>query len=324
MTQTSSFTDRIRKRYPEGLTGVFVMGGTRLTYALTHGHGSADPGHINEFDDYTDYGYDLLRNIFSTYFELGGQNIIYPGLSYQQFNNSRGSEYTEHMVRACYKLMQDQWVDFYHQMKIDPYITGIDTLIHFPESQLAYDFGMKCRQFNESWSYKAGRRKLIWEIAPIPLFSFWRAHQVMGKETQADLEHQISTVPDLQTLHDSLYQYYSRAVYGVELPKPHFYLGTNRNGDLKLRAMLPIALLCGDPFRMFFVPYPSLFTTRETLQAILEDLAFGNPLRSTKADYSGQLTSELVEQEYQRILKLSADPTTTLGFVRKVQSDNQD
>jgi hypothetical protein len=322
MPESISFAERIRERYPEGLTGVFAVGGTRMTYILNHAHESADPGRINDMDAFADYMFDLLRDLVTAFFELGGQNVIIPALSYQLFNNERGPEYVEVAGKACYKLMQDQWVDYYNKMEVDPYIKGIDTLIHFPETRFTYDLGMECLQFNEGWSYKEGRRKLIWEISPIPLFSFWRAHQVMGDGAQADLEHQISTAPDMQTLNDSLYRYYARAVYGVDMPTPHFYLGTNRNGDLKLRAMLPIALLCGDPFRLFFTPYPSLYIARETLQAILEDLAFGKPLRSRKTDYSGQITSELSELEYQRILRLRADPNTTLGLVRKVQPDN--
>jgi hypothetical protein len=69
---------------------------------------------------------------------------------------------------------------------------------------------------------------------------------------------------------------------------------------------------------MFFTPYPALFTTRETLQAILEDLAFGKPLSSNKIDYSGRFTPELAEQEYQRVMELAADPRSTLGLIRQV------
>src|SRR5690606_33895114 len=110
---------------------------------------------------------------------------------------------------------------------------------------------------------------------------------------------------DLQTLHDKLYEYYAQAAYGTSLPVPHFYLGSIRNGDFKIRAMLPIALLCGDPFRVFYTPYPSLFTTRDTLQGILEDLAFGKTLRSSTKDYSQQYTQELAQVEYQRIIELT-------------------
>jgi hypothetical protein len=323
MNQSPDFVERIRERYPQGLTGIFAVGGTRMTYILTHGNEFKDPGQISEFDGYADYAFNILRDVIGNFFELGGQNAIVPVLSYQLFNNERGPEYAELTAKNCYNLMEDKWVDFYREMEVDPYFTGIDTLLHFPETEFTYELGVKCTEFNENWSYQEGRRKLIWEIAPIPLFSFWRAHQVMGETAQAELDREISGAADLQALHDSLYRYYARAVYGTDVPMPNFYVGTNRNGDLKLRALLPIALLCGGSFRMFFTPYPSLFMTRETLQGMLEDLAFGKPLRSTKTDYSGQVTSELIEMEYQRVLELSADPGTTLGLVRKPLADKQ-
>jgi len=139
----------------------------------------------------------------------------------------------------------------------------------------------------------------------------------MTEEQNRAFEESLEQSTDLQDMHDKLYRYYARAVYGTDIPMPQFYLGSNRNGDIKMRSMLPIAMVCGGPFRMFFTPYPSLFITREILQAILEDLAFGKPLRSTKMDYSGQVTADLIEAEYQRVLQVSSDPNTILGMVRK-------
>src|SRR5690606_14988848 len=157
------------------------------------------------------------------------------------------------------------------------------------------------------------------------LYSIWSAHQVMGEEARAHLETELAAITDLQAMHDILYRYYSHAVYGTDIPYPHFYLGSNRNGDLKLRSLLPIALLCGGSFRLYFTPYPSLFTTRKTLQEILEDLAFGKTITSSKfTNYSGQFTSKLAESEYQRILELAADPRSTLGLIRQVQPTQED
>lgn len=321
-SDSTAFADLIRDRYPEGLTGVFAVGGTRMTYILAQKRQDHDPGHIPTMADYAEYGFDLLRSLIENFFDLGGQNIIVPALSYQLFNDDRGSEYAEVAAQLTYRLMEDRWLDFYQRLNIDPYFTGIDTLLHLPEQKFTYDLGRRCDEFNQTWSYQEGRRKLIWEVAPIPLYSFWRAHQVMGADEQARLETELAAATDLQTMHDVLNQYYARAVYGTDIPKPHFYVGTNRNGDLKLRALLPIALLCGDPFRLFYTPYPSLFLTRETLQAILEDLAFGKPLRSSKTDYGGQITSEVVQAEYQRVLEVSANPLSTIGFVRHVQHNS--
>jgi hypothetical protein len=44
-----SFADRIRVRYPEGLTGVFAIGGTRTTYVLEQNRQTSDPGRIDNF-----------------------------------------------------------------------------------------------------------------------------------------------------------------------------------------------------------------------------------------------------------------------------------
>lgn len=319
MSETPTFSDRIRERYPEGLTGIFAFGGTRMAYILEQNRQDADPGHIPTMSDYAEYGFDLLRKLIEAFFELGGQNVIVPALSYQLFNDERGTDYAEVSAKLTYGLMEGKWVEFYQRLSLDPYFTGIDTLLHLPEQKFTYELGQRCQEFNQNWSCQEGRRKIIWEVAPIPLYSFWRAHLVMGPEAAAALEVSLDSAPDLQTMHDTLFRYYARAVCGTDIPVPHFYVGTNRNGDLKLRALLPIALLCGGPFRMFYTPYPSLFLTKTTLQTILEDLAFGKPLRSTKTDYGGQITSEVVQAEYQRVLEVSADPLSTIGLVRRVE-----
>ena len=125
-------------------------------------------------------------------------------------------------------------------------------------------------------------------------------------------------------MNDLLYRYYSQALYGTAIPAPHFSLGSNRNGDLQLRSIMPIALLCGGHFRLYYTPYPSLFMTRENLAAILENLAFGKPFRSTEIDYSGQISPELLQSEYQRVLELRTDPTSTLGMSRDLTMNDDD
>jgi hypothetical protein len=211
---------------------------------------------------------------------------------------------------------------FYRAQEVDPYFVGIDTLLQLPENTPPYRLAVGLTAFQKNWSYQPGRRKLLWEIAPIPLYSFWRAAAVMGHEAQAKLDAALAATNDLQEIHRLTYEYYARAIYGTDLPIPHFYLGSNRKGDLKLRVMAPIALLCGEPFRLFYTPYPSLYTTRDTLQAILEDLAFGKSLDSFKKDYSGQYTSEMAETEYQRILDLRDDPLSTVGMLRHIATPN--
>jgi len=322
MTQLS-FSEQIREHYPQGLTGIFATGGTRTTFILEQQRNQENPGHIKDFTEYTSYGFNRLFQLIETFFSLGGQNMIIPLFSYQGFYE-RGEEYAQQAVRMCLRMIDGENVAFYQKHMIDPYFAGIDTLLHLPDDHYAHHLGVEFETFQRKWLYQDGRRKIIWEVAPIPLFSFWNAHQVLGEQAHIEFERTLEQSTDLREMHDLLYRYYARAVYGTDIPMPQFYLGSNRNGDLKLRSMLPIAMVCGGPFRMFFTPYPSFFMTRETLQAILEDLAFGKPLRSMKTDYSNQVTSELMEMEYQRITKLSADPNTTLGLVRKNPSSNPD
>ena len=316
MNETASFSDRIRERYPEGLTGVFAPGGTRTTFILERQRNQENPGLIPDFAEYADYAFDRLFDLIEIFFDLGGQNLIVPLFSYQGFYE-RGEEYAEQAARMCLSVIDNTKIAFYERLHIDPYFVGIDTLQHLPEDQFAHQLGEEFESFQSKWSYQDGQRKIIWEVAPIPLFSFWRAHQVMGEQEHRAFETSLEQSTDLQDMHDKLYRYYARAVYGTDIPMPQFYLGSNRNGDIKLRSMLPLAMVCGGPFRMFFTEYPSLFITRDILQAILENLAFGKPLRSTKIDYSGQVTSELLDMEYQRVLQLSADPNKILGMVRK-------
>lgn len=318
MTDGATFAARIREHYPEGLTGILALGGTRTAYILGKNRQAADPGRIVSMEEYARYGLQALMEIISAFFDLGGQNLVVSVLSYQQINNARGADYAKATAELCSILMDDEWRDFYRAASADPYFVGIDTLLHLPANTVAHDLGTACASFNQQWSYQPGHRKIIWEIAPVPLFSFWQAQLALGNGATAELSQRMAQADDLQTMHDLLYEYYAYAAYGTNLPKPHFYIGTNRKDDLKLRSMLPISLLCGDDCRLFYVPYPSLMMKRETLQAILEDLAFGKPLRSTTIDYGGQITSDMINAEYARVEELSADPNSTLGLTRRI------
>jgi hypothetical protein len=321
VTEDRSFADRIRARFPEGLTGVFAVGGTRTGFILEKNRNNTDPGAISDFSLYARYSLDQYFRIIKDFIVLGGQHMVI-NLSDHRLFAVRGEAYARALSEFCLWLTNDESVEFYRQNHISPYFLGIDALRHLPEDHFAHQSAAVLVAFQQNWKTEEGDHKVIWEIGIIPLFSFWRAHEVMGAQAQAELQAQLEQATDLQTIHDLTYKYYARSAYGTDLPSPHFYIGTNRNGDLKLRALLPIALLCNDPFRLYFTPYPSLFMTKETLKAILEDLAFGKPLRSTKIDYSGQVTSELLEEEYARVQELSSDPFSTLGLVREMRNDD--
>jgi hypothetical protein len=313
----SDLAAQLRERFPHGLTGILAVGGTRTYYILNNRRGVENPGRL---DNLSGYGVEMMRKtreLIADFLDFGVQHLIVPQLSFQTFENSRGAAYAEATATLALELIGDTFVRFYQDAGIDPYFVGIDTLLKHPEREAGYRVASAYVRFQEQWPYGAGRHKLVWEVAPIPLYSMWRAHEVLGEEAQQQLEADLERAQSLQAAHDILYQYYARALYGTELPIPDFYLGSNRNGDIKLRSMLPIALLCGSATRFYYTPYPTMFMTRETIQTILSDLAFGQGLRSTDIDYKDRLTPEFVEQEYQRVIALSRDPSTTIGLVRQ-------
>jgi len=313
MDDSSQFVERIRMQYPEGLTGVIVIAGTRTTYILEKNQDRHDPGNIDNLFDYTDYIFGRYFELIRMYYSVGGHNLIIPGLSYQSFYE-RGEQYADVAIKAFPHLIGDEAISFYKKHNVDPYFVGIDTIQQLPNEHPAHELRQQFIEFSQHWPYAEHRRKLIWEVAPIPLYTYWKQTAQLNQE----LQEKAQSITDLRKLHDTLYAHYSQAVYGVQLPVPHFYIGSNRNGELKLRAMYPISMLCGGPFRLYFLPYPTLYMTKQVLQAILEDLAFSKPLRALAKDYSGQFTSEMIESERQRIQKLSQDPNAIAGLTRKI------
>jgi len=314
---SKDFAQRIRERYPEGLTGVFAIGGTRTTYILEQNRDKADPGKIEDFRAHGEYLLRRYWDLIDTFYDLGGQNMIVTAFSFRGFYN-RGEEYARLVADEMFRFIDDDSIDYYKRSGIDPYFTGIDTLLLLPEDSYIHDVGKKLAAFQKSYPYQEGNRKLIWEIASIPLYTFWQTYRDMTPEDNAALDAEIRKLDNLEDVQRVLYRHFSKAAYGTEVPMPHFYLGTNKSGDLKWRSPMPVALTYGDYLRMFYTPYPSLFIQRETLQAILNDLAFKERFMSAKTDYAEQYTSELAQAEYERVMELSSTPETALGYSRRV------
>lgn len=318
MNEDASFSARIRAAFPEGLTGIFAVGGTRTSYILEHNRQQAEPGKIADLSDYADDILDGYFNLIDMFLSLGGQNIIITILSYDRFT-ARGEAYAEFISQSTLMLINEKSVQFYRDHDIDPYFVGIDTLLQLPTSDSAHKLGAELAAFQQSWPYKPGHFKLVWEVAAIPLFSFWKAQETIGETGRNEINKAMADATDMDAVVALLYKFYSSAVYGTDMPTPHFYLGTNRNGDLKIRSLIPISLLCGGSFRLFYTPYPTLFVSRNTLKNVLENLAFPKAiLRSLKTDYKDQYSSEIVEAEYQRVVQLSNDPDSTVGLTRTV------
>ncbi len=314
-----SFAARIRERYPEGLTGVFAIGGTRTTYILEQNRHAPDPGYIEDFSAHSKWILNRYWDFVRMYLDLGGQNMIITAFSFRGFYN-RGEQYAAFVAPELLRFIDDSALRFYRENNVDPYLVGVDSLLCLPKDSPAHKVGQQLIDFQKQWPYQEGRYKLIWEVASIPLYSFWNAYQSMNSAERAAFEAELNAQTNLEEMNRLLFQQFSRAVYGTDVPMPHFYLGTNKSGDLKWRSPMPLALSGGDYLRMFYTPYPSLFIRRETLQTILEDLAFKDRFYSAKTDYSKQFTPDLAEAEYQRIMELSSHPETTLGLSRRVKA----
>src|SRR5689334_16068572 len=101
-----AFSDRIRERYPEGLTGIFAPGGTRTTFILDRHRRHENPGEISDFAEYAEYGLDGLFDLIEIYFDLGVQNLIVPLFSYQGFYE-RGEDYAEKAARMSLRVIDN-------------------------------------------------------------------------------------------------------------------------------------------------------------------------------------------------------------------------
>lgn len=313
------FAERIREHYSEGLTGIFTIGATRRTYILEHQRSQID--NLGRIDDFEKMGAYLLERYLSfceMFFTLGGQNMIVTALSYRGFFE-RGSEYAEKVGGELLRLASGKSIEFYRSHNIDPYFIGLEPLLHQPKDSPMHQTGTKLQAFMADWPYQEGRRKLLWEVASIPLLSFWQVFTRLDETARRELDIKLASTTDISALQRILYEFFSKATLGTNLPMPHFYLGNNMSGDLKWRAPMPLALSAGEYIRAYYTPYPLLFLTLEGFKGIIEDLAFGKRLHAPQAyDYAGLYTPEVIQAEYERILTLTANPESILGLVRKI------
>lgn len=318
MSDYQTFSSRIQERYPEGLTGIFAIGATRRTFILEQQRDSELPGQIKDFSAMGDYLIERYFSFCRNYFALGGQHMIITALSYRSFFE-RGGEYGDKVVQEALRLVGDYSVNFYKTQGVDPYFIGLEPLLHQPLDSPLYQMARQLKTFMSEWEYQEGRHKLLWEIASLPLLAFWQFVANLPAVEHYEIQQQLDSTHDLQELQSLLYKRYSRAVFGTDLPMPHFYLGTNMNGDLKWRSPLPLALSGGEYMRAYYTPYPSLFMTPQAMQRLLEDLTFGKRLHAPNAlDYTNLYTSELVSAEYQRIQELATNPESIVGLIRKI------
>lgn len=316
MVDVADFADRIRARYPEGLTGLFAIGGTRTQFILENNRSNSNPGTIANPEEYAS---TLLKGYFDfceMFFDLGGQNMVITALGFESFFQ-RGDTYARFIALSTLNLISKEAENYYHALEADPYFIGIDTLLLLPASHPAYELGSSLAQFMRQWDYNNSRRKIFWEIASIPLLTLWRAQEEEPFRNNGPAFPPVEQPADLVHVQRAFHEFFTRFAFGSLLPRPHFYLGTNRNGDLKLRTVLPASFIGGSDCRLYFTPYPSLMMTKDGMQAMLEDLAFNEQkLRSRQMDYKDRYTPELAEAEYQRFQRLAHDPSAIVGLSR--------
>jgi hypothetical protein len=314
MIATLDFVEQIQERFPEGLTGCIVVGGTRTAYILTHQRHLENPGKIRDFVDYSRVMAQEYIRLATHFYALGGQNLIMNVFGRTGFM-LRGAEYAAQSTRQLHILIQEPFLSFYHEHAVDPYFAGADVMLSQAPGSPVHQLGAALRDFQATWEYQPGRRKLIWEVGVVQQYSFWRAREVLPQETVRHLDDLLQKPSDLVTLDDALYEAFCLACYGTVIPSPHFYLGTNRKGTLKTRVVLPAAFARAQAMKQYFTPYPTSFMTERELQAIIEDVAFGSSQRHTQQyDYSDQYTPAEAQAEYQRFSHLRDDLRSIVGF----------
>src|SRR5260221_1647101 len=174
MTSTQpNFAARIHERFPEGLTAIFAIGGTRTFYILEQQRLAADPGEM-DFGDYGGFIEGSYQTFIKNFLDLGGQNAIVTALSYLAFvtPGSRGHEYGPLAAREAMRLAGENFQAFYKNYNVDPYFVGIDTLRDLPTIPEALHLAEHLLEFQRNWTYREDARKVIWEVASIPLYTF--------------------------------------------------------------------------------------------------------------------------------------------------------
>src|SRR5579859_4351158 len=133
----ADFSKRIREHYPEGLTGIFAVGGTRTTYILEQNRHKDDPGHIDDFAAQGAYLQKRYGDLIKAFFDLGGQTMIITASSYRGMYE-RGQEYAGAAAQELLRLANEGFQEFYRQHDIDPYYVGVDTLLQLPPDTLQH------------------------------------------------------------------------------------------------------------------------------------------------------------------------------------------
>lgn len=285
---------RIREQYPEGLTAILAIGGTRTAYILLHGN-DARPGEIPDLEAYMQWAMRKTCNHIVDFYTLGGVNAVVPIFSYLTLGN-RTDSYISQAIKMFSLLIDDTTQAFYAANNIDPYFGGIHELLASKEPELV-QAGEMLRDFTHTWEYKESHRKLVWGVLSVPLWTFRNADIINGDSAAQRLEMELEQTSNWHERQDLLYNYYCLALYGTTLPLPQFQIGDARNSDLKIRTHF-FSLDILDKLRLYYIPYPALFADSDEWQSDLEtaikDLLDDERTRTLNTDYRNLLTTKQI------------------------------
>lgn len=316
-TDETDFANRVRSHFPEGLTGVISPGGTRSAYILAYNRHNKNPGKI-DFADYAEKTFISYCQLLLNFFELGGQNIIdaAPPLGLAL---TRSPEYIQKMTQYYLTYISQPMQDSYRKMQIDPYFVGLEAIMDSNSTSVLHQYGQRLIDFMETWPYNAGNRKLIFEISPIPLYSLWHSFQAMSASDREHLDNQLRSEveTDFNKLNNTLYRYFIRAIYGFELPPPHFTLSTNAKGSCKAYLSMPTLFSSGINMKFFYTPYSPIHMKRGALKRIIEDLIAPKQSVSHEMDYRTQsLSSQNMATAFVAMQELIDDFDSILGLTK--------
>lgn len=305
---------RIHERFPNGLTAVLATGGSRTWYILKHQQHHDNPGHIENLDEFMDVAHRANCHFIQMYLDCGGSHAIVPLFSPFQ-TNMRTEKYLEATWRNVCLLIDDETQKFYRDNDIHPYFAGLDTLLRLPHRHVLSQMATKLMQFQHNWV--GGTNNLIWEFAPVPLYTLWQTIRNLSDAEHHKIEIDIETFgTDLAAIHQLLYKRFAPVAYGTDFQSPHLYIGTNRNRDLKLRIHWPLSLDMTEGTRLYFTPYPSFFMTQDGMASVLEDVLSTKTFRSANTDYRGMISRQQAQGMYERFTRLASDKSNITGLVK--------
>lgn len=285
------------------MIATIAIGGTRTAYLIDR---HLTDGKIMDFHDYTKYSLHQYKRIIANYLSLEGQHLILPVYAWQLLIE-RGEKYAEVSVRALEMLITPEMSQFYSEYNIQPHFAGLEVL-QMSSNPILRQVAENFQNFENQYQYSPDKHHLVWEIAPMPLLTFG----------QNSFPQKVTNTDDIAGLHDNLYKHYAKIAYKAQLTPPDIYIGSAKNGDLKIRSMFPMALGAGEDTRFYFLEYPSVLITKEHLRLIMEDARQAEYMKTY--DYEDVMNEEKLNELKNRYQKMMED-NSILGITFNYEAD---